>query len=49
MNIKKKSENIILILAFWRNDQFDHYILIVVNLIHVIFNLQLIWSIPLSH
>ena len=46
---KKKNENIILIIAFWHSDQFDPYILVAVNLVHVIFNLQLIWSLPLSH
>ena len=42
-------ENTILVLTFWSYGQFGSYILIVVNLVHVIFNLQSIWFLPLTH
>ena len=44
-----KDENTILVFIFWGHSQFSPYILITVNLVHVIFNLQLIWSLPSTH
>ena len=38
-----------LVLTFWSRNQFGPYILVAINLIHVILNLQLIWSLPLTH
>ena len=38
----KKDENTILVPTFWCNSQFGPYILVAVNLINIIFNLQLI-------
>ena len=43
------SENIILVHTFWAHNQFGPYILVTVNLIPAIFNLQSIWSLPLTH
>ena len=40
-------ENTIFVSAFLSSDQFDSYILVAVNLVSVIFNLQLIWFLPL--
>ena len=34
-----EGENIILVLTFWSYDQFSLYILVIVNLISIIFNL----------
>ena len=45
MNI---DENTILVLTFWVHNQFDPYILVADNLVFVIFNLQSIWSLPLT-
>ena len=37
-----------LIPTFWGHNQFGHYILVVVNLVLIIFNLQSIWSLPIT-
>ena len=41
--------NTILALTFWDHSQFSLYILVVVYLVSAIFNLQLIWSLSLTH
>ena len=46
-NKKKNGENTILVSTFWSYDQFGSYIFVVVNLVHVIFNLKSIWSLSL--
>ena len=47
--LKNKSKNIILLLIFWDLSQFGSYIFITVNLIPVIFNLELIWFLQLTY
>ena len=42
-------ENTILVPTFWSHSQFSPYILVLVNLVHIIFNLQSIWFLPLTH
>ena len=46
---KKKGVNTILVPTFWFHSQFGSYILVAVNLVPIIFNLHLIWSLPLTH
>ena len=41
--------NTILALTFWGHNQYSLYILVVVYLVSAIFNLQLIWSLSLTH
>ena len=47
--LKKKGENTILVPTFWGHNQFGFYILVAVSLVSVIFKLQSIWSLPLTH
>ena len=42
-------ENTILVLTFWDHSQFGPYILAAVNLVPIIFYLQSICSLPLTH
>ena len=42
-------ENTTLVPTFWSPSQFDPYILVADNLILVIFNMQSIWFLPLTH
>ena len=37
--LNNKGKNTILVLTLWGHDQFGPYILVAVNLVHVIFNL----------
>ena len=46
---KEKGENTVLVPTFWGHNQFSPYILVAVNLVPIIFNLQSIWSLPLTH
>ena len=49
VNQNKKGVNIILVLTCLGHGQFGPYIFIAVNLVPTFFNLQLVWSLPLSH
>ena len=49
VNQNKKGVNTILILIFLGHGQFSPYIFIAVNLVPTFFNLQLVWSLPLSY
>ena len=42
-------KNIILVLTFFCHGQFSLYILVAINLVPFILNLQLIWSLLLTH
>ena len=42
--LKKKAKT-----PFWGHGQFGSYILVEVNLVILFLNLQLIWSLPLTH
>ena len=44
-----EGKNTVLIPIFWSYSQFGPYILGIINLVFVIFNLQSIWFLPLTH